>query len=502
MTRVVTERVVDGATADGALQSRDGFVTERALGGGRFEAVSGPVRDYRRVARAEHLPDGRVVVTQTVDYRLAVPYFAFVFYFPVRALLRSLGREGVEPRWWRALSPGEHFDARSAHVLATLCAAAVITGYLNTLLSQTLTFAADEFDAGKTAQGTTAFAVRIGGMLAFALIAMADRRGRRPIILGLLTFGCVTAATGAIAPSLPWLAVSQFVARAMSTALVGLIPVAAAEEMPAGTRAWATSLLALAGGLGAGVCVLSLPLADLSTGGWRIIYALPLLGLFLVPGIARRLPESRRFERPHVDVGLASHSGRFWLLAVSLFLSNLLIAPASVFGNRYLDEELGFSAARISLFAVLTATPGRDWCHGRRPPRRCARPTSHRRALSTGVGGLLTASLFFVSGAPLWCLAVVASIINGLAVPALAVYGPELFPTSLRGRANGLILSCGLAGSGVGLLVAGVWSDAIGRLGPPIAALSIGQLAVAALVLARYPETAQLELEELNPEDA
>jgi MFS family permease len=501
MTRVVTEQRVDAAAAEEALQPRRGFVVERAIGAGRFAAESGPVRDYRRVVRVEHLGSGEVILTQTVDYHLAVPYFAFVFHFPVRGLLRSLGRAGTEPRVWRALSPGENLDARSAHVLATLCAAAVITGYLNTLLSQTLTFAADEFGSGKGAQGATAFAVRIGGMLAFALVALADRRGRRPVLLALLTLGCLGAATGALAPSLPWLAGSQFVARAFSTALVALIPIACAEEMPAGTRAWATSLLALAGGLGAGLCVLALPLADLGVSGWRIVYVLPIIGLAFVPGIRRRLPESRRFERPHQDVALSTHGRRFWLLAISLFLSNLLIAPASVFGNRYLDEELGFSAARIALFTVVTGTPG---AIGVMAGGHLADLHGRRRigALSTALGGSLAAGLFFVSGAPLWAMAMSASIINGLAVPALTVYGPELFPTSLRGRANGLIGSCGLMGSGTGLLIAGFWSDAVGRLGPPMAALALGPIAVSILVLTAYPETAHVELETLNPEDA
>ena len=92
---------------------------------------------------------------------------------------------------------------------------------------------------------------------------------------------------------------------------------------------------------------------------------------------------------------------------------------------------------------------------------------------------------------------------RAVAVPALAVYGPELFGTHERGRSNGLVVTVGVLGSAVGLVAAGFLSDRLGgELGPALALLSIGPLTVAGLVRFRYPETAGLELEEINPEDA
>ena len=93
-------------------------------------------------------------------------------------------------------------------------------------------------------------------------------------------------------------------------------------------------------------------------------------------------------------------------------------------------------------------------------------------------------------------------MLGALAVPALAVYGPELFGTYRRGRSNGLIVAVGVAGSALGLLTAGWLSDVLdGRLAPALALLAAGPLAVAALVVWKYPETAGRELEDLNPED-
>jgi MFS family permease len=101
----------------------------------------------------------------------------------------------------------------------------------------------------------------------------------------------------------------------------------------------------------------------------------------------------------------------------------------------------------------------------------------------------------------MWAWSLVGSVIGAMTVPALGVYGPELFSTGVRARANALLVVAGILGSGVGLLTAGPLSDHLGGLGPTLALLAIGPAILAVLVLTRYPETAHLELEEINPED-
>ena len=92
-------------------------------------------------------------------------------------------------------------------------------------------------------------------------------------------------------------------------------------------------------------------------------------------------------------------------------------------------------------------------------------------------------------------------MLGGLAVPALSVYGPELFPTALRTKANVVITTLGVCGSVVGLVAAGRLADRW-SLGPAVAVLGLSPAIVALLLIPRYPETAHRELEDLNPEDA
>jgi MFS family permease len=102
----------------------------------------------------------------------------------------------------------------------------------------------------------------------------------------------------------------------------------------------------------------------------------------------------------------------------------------------------------------------------------------------------------------MWIAGVAAAVIGAAVLPALGVYGPELFPTSLRGRANGLLYVSDRLGGASGLLTVGFLAGPLGSLGRPLALLALGPLALSVIVLTLFPETAGVELETLNPEDA
>ncbi len=118
------------------------------------------------------------------------------------------------------------------------------------------------------------------------------------------------------------------------------------------------------------------------------------------------------------------------------------------------------------------------------------------------LGGALCAVVAFLShGWPMWAWTLGGTMLGGAAVPALGVYGPELFPTSLRGKANGILQVAAVAGSGVGLLTVGSLVDRWGHMGTAMAVVLIGPMLVALLLVVAYPETAHHALEDFNPED-
>lgn len=471
---------------------RSDVVVEREESPGRFSAISGPFATYERTL----LPAADGGVEETIDYELAPLVWRLPFGPLYRRALARRRPPGHQP-WW---APPEAADATASTTIGGLCTLAVVLGYLGTLLTQTITFAADELGASKTEQGATLAAVRVGVLAAVVLTTMADRRGRRTMLVAVTAAACVMSAVSALAPGLVVLGLTQTVVRGLTTAAAVLLAVIAAEEMPAGARAYAVSLIAMTGALGVGMCLWVLPLADVDEQAWRVLFVFGLLGLPVVRHVARHMKESRRFEVVHVDVGMAGHGRRFWLLAASALLLSLFTAPASQLMNEFLRDERGFSAARISLFTILTNTPGGI---GIILGGRLADTRGRRIVGAVGiVGGVVfTVAMVLTGGWPMWGFSVLGAVIGAVTVPALGVYGPELFPTSLRGRANGIIAVLGVAGSVVGLVVAGYLSERWDGLGPALTVLSVGPLAMALLVLFAYPETAHRELEDLNPED-
>ena len=253
-----------------------------------------------------------------------------------------------------------------------------------------------------------------------------------------------------------------------------MVAVVAAEEMPRNSRAYAVSVLALASGLGAGVAILALPLADLSPGAWRYVYLVSLIWLVVAVDLARRLPESERFERPHVTAPPLDRR-RFGVLATIALLSNLFIAPASLFQNGYLKDERGFDATTIAVFTLVTATPaGLGLILG----GHLADTSGRRRliAIALPVSTAFIVVSYSVGGPLMWVSVLLGAVIGGIAFPALAVYRAELFPTGNRGRAAGLLTAAALLGGVVGLVVTGQALDAGAPHGLVLGALASAQV--------------------------
>ena len=471
----------------------------------RFDLAHGPFHAWVRTLSVDppdtSRPDaGHHRVVETIEYQAAVGVWRPLFALPLRRAVRSR-----KLPWW---APPDRLDARASRVLCLLACIQVIDGYLGTVITQTITFASDEFQRSATAQGVTLAVVRLGIVVALGVVALADSHGRRRLLTAAAILAVATTALGALSPGLWFLGGTQMVARGLTIGMGILIGVFAAEELPRGSRAYGVSVLALCAALGAGMAVWVLPVADLDPRGWRVIYLVPLLAVPGLVGIGRRLPESRRFTANLPDATATGRSQgalrriegrRLLLLATAAFLLLVFAAPASQFQNDFLRDHRGYSATGITLFTLMTSTPAGIGIF------MAGRLADTRGRRGVAAVGLLGGTAFILvaynsAGAAMWAASVTGTVLGSLTV-ALGVYGPELFSTRHRARANGLIVTLGVAGSATGLLVVGMLADRFGSYGPAFTVVAVGPVLAAVLVLRWFPETARVELEVLNPGD-
>ena len=123
-------------------------------------------------------------------------------------------------------------------------------------------------------------------------------------------------------------------------------------------------------------------------------------------------------------------------------------------------------------------------------------------AICMPISTLLIVGTFTYGGRTMWLLALTGGLLAGAAYPAFAVYRTEMFPTGNRGRVNGYITALSLAGSSVGLLLVGALVHRGWSYGQSMLVVGFGQLLAAVIAYIFYPETAHLELEQINPQDA
>jgi len=383
------------------------------------------------------------------------------------------------------------------------------TSFGASLLSQNLDFVAHSFGASDRVLGGALAVSRLGVVIALLATALADRRGRRPVLLLSFTGLCLANALAALAPSLFAFTVSQLLMRGFAMTALTLAPLAALEEAPDGARAYSMAVTSVAGVVGYGLGLVLLPLSDASLGAWRLSFALSAASIALVPFFVRHLQETGRYSRVALADGKLGRLGqvvgrasgeRFLLLMVFVFILAAFTAPVSQFSNRYLAEQRGFSGFDITLFRGVTqGVPG---LVGLMVGARLAEIRGRRPVIMVAACvGTLAEMVFLVSHGPvLWLSSAVGVLVGGIAAPAITAFTGELFPTEIRGTANALQLLAGVAGAAIGLVVAGTLSSPLG-LGPAVAVLGVPSLAAALLLIPRLPESAARPLEAVSPSE-
>jgi MFS family permease len=464
---------------------------------------------------------GGTAVTLDAEHSLHVAFFQWffgpAFRFDVRRGLRHVARvlradeAGTplpDPPRPGPLTPPAAFDTGQATLIATVSFACALASFAGALFGQNADSIARTYDISNNGLGESLAVTRFGALVALLAAALADRVGRRRIVLGSVATVCLANALSAVAPTVETFTAAQLLLRAGINAAIVVGGIAVVEEAPEGARAFAVAMLGLASGAGYACSVILLPLADLGDESWRIAFGVSAASLILLPVIARNLRETARYAeiaarsraRGRVnEVVDPAYRWRFALLAGVGFLSNVFSAPSAQLTNRYLTDERGFSSSGIALLKTVTnGIPGLAGIllAGRLTESRGRRPVAIFGIL---VGTTFTMLFFVGSGWVLWVASTLAIIAAASGTLAVGTMDAEMFPTEVRGTSNALLLVCYVLGSAVGLVAAGALSDALGGLGNAIAVLGVAPIAAAIFLLPRLPESSGRTLDDVSP---
>jgi putative MFS transporter len=407
------------------------------------------------------------------------------------------------------LRPPVPMDRRQEHVFLLVGVAALFAGYDQNVFGLAIPQIQASLGIPENQVGLTVAYFRSAAIAAMLLAASADVMGRRRLllitILGQAAFTLLTAFTTDYA-TFVW---AQVLTRIFGYAEEMLCFVVIGEEVAAAARGWASGTLSAFDYLGAGVASLVFAAVNLLPYGWRAIYVIGALPLFLVAYLRRRLPETRRFEALAVAGGRLEAARRaardVWreyplrvgaiLAAASAF--GFAIAPATVLGSKYLQSVYGYSPGETTLLFIPGGLVGLGLAilTGRISDRLGRKKTAFAIVALAGMAFFL-----FYSGAParfmplLWIVSFFGFFSGDALIAGFAL---EIVPTRYRATVSGLRYLVEIGAGALSLALEGVLYDMFHAHGPAIQwMLAAIPITLAALLL--LPEPAGKNLEDLS----
>lgn len=407
----------------------------------------------------------------------------------------------------------ERVSASHIRLIALLTVVVMFEGFDISVTSVVLPYLGKEFGAAPPALGRALAMIAMGAILAFATVRLADRFGRRPVLL----FSAAAFSLGSLATvfvdNLAAYTLVQMITRIFLVTQIATAYVIVSEMLPPAARGRANGLLGAFGSFGAALPYLLLSPALDTELGWRLLFivgaapllTLPLLYLWLPETPVWRAARDRGAKRATAldelraltAPGLRRRTAAMTLL---WFIINFGSSISTLFFTLYVVQERNWAPSDLALIApaglggaflgylgagFLMDRIGRRWT----------------LTLLMSALGILTMTCYL--GQSWWTVAgaflgIQASI--GVWVVAYTL-NSELFPTSLRAAANGW---CHNLVARWGVVIApwalGALSAKMGAIGPAAVALSLFTFLAIPLVWTLLPETRGQRLDDDQPE--
>lgn len=396
----------------------------------------------------------------------------------------------------------ERLTREHVGLIAMLAIVVMFEGFDISLTSVVLPYLGKEFGATSAALGRALAVIALGSIAAWFLIRLADRFGRRPLLIlsaaGFSLGSLVTVLTVDVA-SYTWI---QFVVRLLMVTQIAMAYLIVSETIPPQLRGRANGILGACGSFGASLPFLALAPALATDLGWRLLFVIGAAPLLMLPMLLWRLRETpvwleaRAAGAPRQSALAEARllisprlRSRFVAMSLLWFVINFATSVSALFFTLYVVQErqwLPADFARLAPFGLGGAFLG-YLAAGLLMDSIGRRPTIMLFMLLLGA---LTQFCYSATG---WW-AVAASFVGlqamlGVWVAAYTI-NSELFPTELRAAANGWCHNLvGRWGVVLAPWILGALSARLGAIGP--AATALGAVAYLAIPIVWFgiPET-------------
>ena len=350
---------------------------------------------------------------------------------------------------------------------------AFFEGFDFMVINLALPFITRDFQLNDQTASFTLSAVAVGTLLAFFVVRLADRWGRRPIFLWSVILYSFLSLITAFSPNIEFFIACQFFARVFLVACWAVGFIFMPEEFDREMRGRAIGLFQSAAAVGAIFPSLLLPVTAMFNMEWQGLYVIGALPLILVIFFAKNLPETKAFleSRENLKNGTEHKPSLFAIFAkpyrkhiiaiMGIWVCMYLCYSSAMnFFSYHVVNDLGWGTTQVSLVTALAFTLGLSgyFAVGK---------------LLDAIGRKKTAYIFFFLGACAVTLVfqaeaflhvalsqIVAVFFIGTFTVLCATFTNELFPTEIRASAT-------------------AWgNNIVGRLGQIAAPALVGFLAI------------------------
>jgi MFS family permease len=415
-------------------------------------------------------------------------------------------------RFLKYLRPPVPIDIRTERVFLLIGAAAFFAGYDMNIFFLAAPQIQATFHIPENQIALTTAYFRLAAVFSMLICASADLVGRRRLLLitlfGQAVFTLATAfATGYV--SFVW---AQFFTRVFGYAEEMLCFVVIVEEMAAGARGWANGTLTSMDFIGAGVASLVFAFVNFLPYGWRALYFIGAVPLFLVAFLRRRLPETKRFAAQEDVIKAKSkltetldllgdmvrqYPGRLATIFIAVSAWGFAISAATLLASKVLQADYHYLPWQTTALFVPGGLVGLGLAiaAGRLSDRVGRKPMAFGIVMLCGI-----CFFFFYNGAPswaippLWTLAFFGFFSGDTLVAGFAL---EIVPTHYRATVSGLRYLVEISMGAVALVLEGRLYDHFHAHSPAIQWL-LATIPVTLIAILFLPEPAGKTLEEMS----